>query len=103
MLIKNTLLMQQKKGNTLGQPPPRRAWAEKSPGNEVAIKAVVFTLLYYRSSKTKKLIEATLNGTMYMNGVELKSPNIMIVCVKVFNYILAVMSGLETSHHAQTF
>lgn len=32
-----------------------------------------------------------------MNGVELKSPNIMIVCVKVFNYILAGMFGLETN------
>lgn len=40
---------------------------------------------------------------MYMNGVELKSPNIMIVCVKVFNYILAGMFGLETSHQAQIF
>lgn len=75
----------------------------KALGTRLKLKRVVFTLLYYRTSKKKKLIEATLNSTMYMNEVELKSPNILIVCVKVFNYILAVMSGPETSHYAQIF
>ena len=49
-------------------------------------------ILCYRRPKMEKLIKATLNGTIYMNELEMKSRNIMIVCVLVFNYILTVMS-----------
>ena len=42
----------------------------------------------YRSLKKGKLIKATLNGTIYMNELEIKSWNIMIVCDLVLNYIL---------------
>ena len=75
----------------------------KALGTRLQIKRVVFTLLCYRNSKKKKLIRATLNGTMYMNELEIKSRNFMIVCAKVFNYILALISGLESSHPAPMF
>ena len=50
-------------------------------------------ILCYRRPKIEKLIKATLNGTIYMNELEMKSQN-MIVCIIVFNYILTVISIL---------
>ena len=47
----------------------------------------------YRSPKTEKSIKATLNGTIYRNKLEIKSRNIRIVCVILFNCILTVISS----------
>ena len=51
---------------------------------------LLFTIL--QKSKNEKLIKITLNGTIYMNELEIKSRNVMIVYVTMFNYILTVIS-----------
>ena len=47
----------------------------------------------HRSPKTENSIKATLNGTIYKNKLEIKSRNIRIVCVILFNCILTVISS----------
>ena len=52
----------------------------------------------YRSPKTEKSIKATLNGIIYMNKLEIKSRNIKIACVILFNCILTVISSQQESN-----